>query len=161
MAVDVFTATGTKVFIAPAQAVIPADATAYAGLTWTEITLIEDAGEYGDQSSVVTAAVIGDGRMRKAKGARDAGEASLVVFPKGTDPGQLALVAAEGTYNLYPIKYQLPNRLNAAGTDEINYFMALVTSKRRRVGANDNIVRDTFALAVNSAITVTAPTSGP
>jgi hypothetical protein len=158
MAVDVFTATGAKVFIAPAQPTIPVDAAAYAALTWTEITLLESIGEYGDQSSVVTAAVLGDGRMRKAKGARDAGEASIVAFPKATDPGQLAIIAAESTYNLYPIKVVLPNRLVAGGTDEINYFMGLVTSKRRNIGANDNIVRDTYGIAVNSAITYVLPT---
>lgn len=155
---DVFTATGAKVHIAPSQATTPANAAAYAALTWTEITLLESIGEYGDQSSIVTAAVLGDGRMRKAKGARDAGEATLVVFPLGSDAGQAALIVAEGLYAFYPFKVTLPNRLTGGGTDEINYFMALVTSKRRNVGENDHIVRDTFALAVNSAVTVTAAT---
>jgi hypothetical protein len=156
---DVFTATGTKLHIAPSQASTPANAAAYAALTWTEVTLIEDVGEYGDASSVITAAVIGDGRMRKAKGARDAGEMPVVVFPKTSDAGQLALIAAEASYNFYPFKVTLPNRLNSGGTDEINYFMGLVTSKRRRVGGNDNIVRDTFNIAVNSAVTVVDATS--
>jgi hypothetical protein len=155
---DVFTATGTKVFIAPSVTATPANAAAYALLTWTEVTLLESVGEYGDSSSIITAAVIGDGRMRKAKGARDAGEMSLVLFPKGGDAGQLALIAAEATYNTYPIKVVLPNRLTGVGTDEINYFVGLVTSKRRNVGGNDNIVRDTFNVAVNSAVTVTDAT---
>jgi hypothetical protein len=158
---DVFTATGTKIHIAPTEETTPANAAAYAALTWTEITLVENIGEYGDQSSIITAAVIGDGRMRKAKGARDAGEMAVIVFPKTADTGQAALIAAEATYNTYPFKVTLPNRLDAGGTDEINYMMVLVTSKRRNVGANDNIVRDTFNLAVNSAITVTAATAAP
>jgi hypothetical protein len=157
---DVFTATGTKLFIAPSQATTPANAAAYAALSWTEVTLLENIGEYGDQSSIITAAVIGDGRMRKAKGARDAGEFPIVAFPKYTDAGQAAHIAAEATYNTYPIKVELPNKLNATGTNELNYFEALITSKRRNVGGNDNIVRDTFNAAVNTAITVTAPTSG-
>jgi hypothetical protein len=155
---DVFTATGTKIHIAPSVSATPANAAAYAALTWTEITLVENIGEYGDQSSIITAAVIGDGRMRKAKGARDAGEMAVIVFPKGSDAGQTALIAAEATFDTYPFKVTLPNRLSGAGTDEINYMVVLVTSKRRNVGANDNIVRDTFNLAVNSAITVTAAT---
>ena len=159
MAADVFTATGAKVFIAPSQATTPANAAAYALLTWTEITFLESIGEYGDSSSIVTAAVLGDGRMRKAKGARDAGEMPIVSFPKGDDPGQLALIAAEGTYNFYPFKVELPNKLTSpAGANELNYFMGLVTSKRRNVGANDNIVRDTYNIAVNSAITYVLPT---
>lgn len=155
---DVFTATGAKVFIAPAQASTPANAAGYAALTWTEIGLLETIGEYGDASSIITAAVLGDGRMRKAKGARDAGELTLTIFPKGSDTGQAALIAAEATYNTYPFKVVLPNRLSGGGTDEINYMMGLVTSKRRNVGGNDNIVRDSFAVAVNSAITEVAAT---
>lgn len=150
---EVFTATGTKVFIAPSQTTTPANAAAYGALIWTEIGLLESIGEYGDQSSIITAAVIGDGRMRKAKGARDAGDMSLTLFPKVGDAGQAALVAAEGGYNTFPIKVVLPNRLTSAGTDEINYMVALVTSKRRNVGGNDNIVRDTVTMAVESAIT--------
>jgi hypothetical protein len=155
---DVFTATGAKLHIAPAEATTPANAAAYAALTWTEVTLIESLGEYGDSSSIITAAVLGDGRMRKAKGARDAGEMAVVLFPKASDAGQDALIAAEGTYNTYPFKVTLPNRLSGGGTDEINYFLGLVTSKRRNVGNNDNIVRDTFNIAVNTAITITDPT---
>jgi hypothetical protein len=159
MAADVFTATGAKLFIAPAQATTPANAAAYALLTWTEVTFLESLGEYGDSSSIVTAAVLGDGRMRKAKGARDAGEFPVVAFPKGDDPGQLAMIAAEGTYSFYPFKVELPNKLTApGGTNELNYFMGLVTSKRRNVGANDNIVRDTYTVAVNSAVTYVLPT---
>lgn len=155
---DVFTATGAKLYIAPSVSAVPANAAAYAALTWTEITLLESIGEYGDQSSIITAAVLGDGRMRKAKGARDAGEMAIVAFPKSTDAGQLAIEAAEGTYETYPFKVVLPNRLTGGGTDEINYFIALVTSKRTNVGANDNIVRRNYNVAVNSAITVTLPT---
>jgi hypothetical protein len=155
---DIVTATDTKVFIAPSQDVPPANAAAYDALTWTEIMLVENAGEYGDQSSIITAAVLGDGRIRKAKGARDAGDMTLVVFPKTADPGQLALRAAEGTHLYYPIKVELPNKLTAAGTNEINYLMALVSSQRRNVGANDNVIRDTFVLGVSSAVTVVAAT---
>jgi hypothetical protein len=157
---DVFTATGAKVFIAPAQDTEPANAAAYAGLVWTEVGLLESIGDYGDQSSIVSAAVIGDGRQRKAKGARDAGETPLVVFPKGSDAGQQALIAAEATYLTFPIKVELPNKLNATGTNQLDYFMALVTSKRMGIGGNDNIVRQTFTLAVNTKITTTAPTAG-
>jgi hypothetical protein len=156
---EIFTATGSKVYIAPSQTTTPANAAAYAALTWTEVKFLESIGEYGDSSSIITAAVIGDGRMRKAKGARDAGEMQLVMFMQApTDPGQQAMIAAEGTYNIYPIKVELPNKLTAGGTNELNYMMALVTSKRKNVGGNDNVVRDTFNLAVNSAITITDAT---
>lgn len=155
---EIFTATGTKLFIAPSVAAEPANAAAYAALSYTEITMIETIGEYGDESSIINFAVLGDGRMRKAKGARDAGTLPLTTAHIANDAGQLALVAAEATYNNYPFKVLLPNRLTSGGTDEVNYFIGLVTSKRKNIGGNDNVVRVTFNVAVNSKITEVAPT---
>lgn len=156
---DIFTATGSKVFIAPAQETTPANASAYAALTWTEITLVQSIGEYGDASSTVTAAVLGDSRIRKAKGARDAGDTPLVVYPKATDTGQQALIAAEATNFRYPIKVELPNKLAAAGQNQLDYFMALVMSKRKTVGTNDNVVTESYGLAADSAVTTVPPTA--
>src|SRR4051812_7636821 len=111
---DVFTATGAKLYIAASVTAAPTAASSYAALTsWTEVTLLESIGEYGDQSSIITAAVLGDGRMRKAKGARDAGEMAVVAFPKYSDTGQAAVETAEGTYSTYPFKVVLPNRLSS------------------------------------------------
>ena len=154
------TPSGTKVFIGPSQVTTPANAAAYAGLTWTEIGMLRSVPAYGDQASIVSGAVVGDGRMRKAKGARDAGDTEIVVYPDPEDDGQAALVAAEGTNNYYPIKVVNPDRLNATGTDGIDYFMALITSKRGSGGENDSLVTRTFGCAVTSAITEVAPTAG-
>lgn len=154
----IFTSTGAKFYIAPSQSTTPADATAYAALTWTEIKNVTDGGEYGDQASIVTAAVLGDGRMQKAKGSRDAGTMNLVVLPKAADAGQDALVTAEGTANTYPFKVVLPNRLTSGGTDGIDYFTGLVTSKRLSVGGNDNVIKQTFTIAIDSAVVTVDPT---
>lgn len=156
---NIRTPSGLKLYIGPSQAAEPANAAAYAGLTWTEIGMLRSAPAYGDQASIVSGAVLGDGRMRKAKGARDAGDTEIVVYPDPEDDGQAALVAAEATNNYYPIKVVHPNRLNAGGTDGIDYFMALITSKRGSGGENDAIVTDTFGCAVTSKITPVAPTA--
>src|SRR5215213_1023398 len=140
---SIYTASVSKVFIAPSQASIPADATAYAGLTWTEIKGLQTIGEYGDESAAVTGAIIGDSRTRKAKGARDAGTLALTAAHWPDDPGQVALVAAEAGNNNYPFKIVIPNRLTANGTDEINYTTGLVMSKRLNLGSNDTIVSRT------------------
>jgi hypothetical protein len=157
---NIYTAAGAKVFIAPSQAATPADATAYAGLTWTEIKGLQTIGEYGDESAAVTGAIIGDARTRKAKGARDAGTLALTAANWPDDPGQAALVAAEATNNNYPFKIVVPNRVNASGTDGIDYMVGLVMSKRLNLGSNDTIVTRTFSVAVNSAITEVPPTAG-
>lgn len=155
-----YTASGSKVYIAPSVAAEPADATAYAALTWTEIGFLSNIGEYGDESSLQTGAVVGDARVRKAKGARDAGTLTLTVFPDPDDDGQAALIAAEATNSNYPIKIVEPNRLNATGTDGIDYMTVLVSSKRKALGGNDTIVTRTFNAAITSKITEVAPTAG-
>jgi hypothetical protein len=151
---------GTKVYIAPSQASTPANAAAYAALTWTEIGMVRSTPSYGDKANIITNAVVGDGRNRKTKGVRDAGDTEIVVYPDPTDAGQSALIAAEATNNIYPFKILKPDRLNATGTDGVDYFMALVASKNEAGGENDTTVTKTFALGVTSAITSVAPTAG-
>jgi len=157
---DIFTATGAKLFIGPSVTSAIDTAAEYGPLAWTEVGMIETLGEFGDESSEVTFAVLGDGRIRKAKGARNAGTLAITVAHAAEDTGQEAMIAAEATYNNYAFKVQLPNRLNATGTDELQYFRGLVMSKRQNVGGNDNVVRRTFNLGVNSEIVVVAPTAG-
>jgi hypothetical protein len=156
---EIFTATGAKVYIGPSVAATPANAAAYAALSYTEIDMVESLGEYGDESAIINFAVLGDGRQRKAKGARDAGALTITVAHIADSAGQAAAEAAEATYNNYAFKVVLPNRLNSGGTDEIQYFKGLVTSKRENVGGNDNVVRRTFNVALNSAITTVAATA--
>lgn len=158
---DIFTATGAKLYIGPSVTSATDTASEYAALTpWTEVGMIETLGEFGDESSEVTFAVLGDGRIRKAKGARNAGTLAITVGHVADDTGQAAMIAAEATYSNYAFKVVLPNRLNATGTDEIQYFRGLVMSKRQNVGGNDNVVRRTFNLGVNSEIVVVAATAG-
>jgi tail tube protein len=156
---DIFTATGAKMFVAPSTTVALSDTLAeLEALTWTEVGLIESIGEYGDESSAVTFASLGDGRIRKAKGARDAGTLAVTCAHDFTDTGQLALVAGEGTNLNYPFKVELPNKLTGAGTNELNFFRGLIMSRRKNVGANDNVVRVVFNIGVNSQIYEKAPT---
>jgi hypothetical protein len=153
---DLFTATGATFEIGPVAADTVDTSTEFAALSpYVVVGLIESYGEIGDQSSIVTGAVVGDGRMRKAKGARDAGDFTVTCFHSGTDAGQLALIAAEATYTNFAFRITFPN---VGSTAEKQYFRGLVTSKRVNIGANDNLVRDTFTIAVNSPIVVVAPT---
>lgn len=153
MSGDILTASGTKYYIGPAKTESEADSTVeFAALTWVEVGLVEDLGEIGDESPPVTGAVLGDGRTRKAKGARDAGTLSVICFHAPLDAGQIAMEAAEATKNNFTFKIVLPDRPEPTGTDTIQYFRGLVMSKRKRIGTNDNIIRRVFNVAVNSQI---------
>lgn len=151
---------GVKVFIAPAVTTTPADAAAYAALTWTEIGLVESLSEYGDASTPVNFTSLGDGRVRKGKGSRDAGDMTITCGHDATDAGQQALVAAEGTNFRYPFKVEFPNKLNDEGTDEVHYFVGKVMSKRIGGASPNDVVRRSFVIAIDSALTEVAPTAG-
>jgi hypothetical protein len=157
-----YTANGAKIFIGPSVTEQAADTTAeFAALTYVEVGYVESIGAYGDTASEVTAAVLGDGRTRKAKGARNSGTLPITCLDQPDDLGQLALVAAEAQNSAnYALKIVLPNRLNATGADQIDYMRVLVMSKSLDVGANDHIVRRTFNAGINSQIYTVAPTAG-
>lgn len=151
---DIQTTSGARFFISNSSITSAVDTIAEFEATsqWIEVGLIEDLGELGDESSAVTGAAIGDGRIRKAKGARDAGTLAVVCFHDPLDVGQLALIAAEGTNNNYGFKIILPDSPSQAYSDTIQYFRGLVMSKRLRLGTNDNIMRRMVNIGVNSEV---------
>jgi len=149
----VITASGTHVYIGAAVTDACDTTGEFAAATpYVEIGLLETVGEYGDSSAVVNFAVIGDGRVRKAKGARDAGELTLTSAHDPLDTGQLAMIAAEATKNSYAFKVVIPDRSVPANVDSIHYFRGKVNSKRLNVGTNDNVVRRMFTVLVDSQI---------
>ncbi|OHV17543.1 hypothetical protein BK022_04980 [Methylorubrum extorquens] len=158
MAGDITTATGARIFIGPVAPPTTDTEAEFEALTWTEIGLVESLGEFGDESNAVNFASLGDGRQRKAKGVRDAGNLALTVARDPTDPGQDALIAAEATNNKYAFKVTYPDRLTPTGDDSADYFRALVMSKRSNVGSADNVIRRSFTLGIDSAIISVDPT---
>lgn len=149
-----FAASGTT-FSTATYTTLPVGATgvgSFGVLTWVPVGLVESVGEFGDEASAISFAALGDGRVRKSKGARDAGTLALVCAYDSTDTGQAALETAEGTNTNVAFRVVLPNKITGPGTGETLYFIGLVMSKRNNVGNNDNIVRRTFNIGVNNAI---------
>lgn len=158
---EVVTASGAKIYIGPAVTDATDTTGEFAALTpYVEIGLVETLGEFGDEANIVTFTALGDGRVRKTKGARDAGTMALTVAHQPTDAGQAALEAAEATNNKYAFKVVYPDRPNPSGTDSIDYFRALVASKRKNVGGNDNVIRRTYSIALDSPVYTVAATAG-
>jgi len=151
-------ASGTKVYISTSVTAEPADAVAYAALSWTEVGDVESLGDYGDEAAILSATTLQDERTFKAKGPRDAGTLAITVLDRPDDTGQIALIAAEATKFNYPFKVVLPNRLTTGGTDQIEYLIGLVASKRLNVADASNIIRRTFNVAINSKVTTVAAT---
>src|SRR5215210_8942445 len=95
---DITTASGTKIYVSSAAAAASVDTQAeFEALTWVEVGLVEDVGEFGDESNPVTFAALGDARVRRSKGARDAGILSITCGWDTADVGQIKLIAAEAS----------------------------------------------------------------
>lgn len=156
MAGDITTATGAKIYIGPQTPASTDTVAEFSALSpYVEIGLVESLGEFGDQSSTVNFAALNDGRQRKAKGIRDAGDIALTCAHDTTDAGQNALVAAEATPLKYAFKVVLPDQLTTGGTGTTLYFRGLVMSKRLNVGSSDNVIRQSFMIGIDSAIAET------
>jgi len=153
MAGDIETTSGTKFYISTVAAASTVDTLAeYEALSWQEVSEVEDLGNVGDVSSEVTGAAIGDSRVRKAKGARNAGTMNVICFDTvPLDAGQTAVIAAEASNSNYAFKIELPEP--DVGTAATIYFRGLVMSNELRLGTNDNIRRRAFNIGVNSALT--------
>lgn len=146
---DIITSSGTRIYIGPSVTTAQSDSLAeFQALSpWVEVGLVESIGEFGDKASIVTFAAINDTRMRKQKGTRDAGDLALTVAHDPADTGQIAVEAAEAVSAAYAFKVVLPD---SGGT--IKYFRAFVASQPLNVGGNDNVVRKTYQLAIDSEI---------
>jgi len=157
MALNTYTAAGTDVAIGTTLDIdlTLADSaiiTAFAADTYTEVSLVEDVGEFGDEATAVTFTALKDGRVRKSKGSRDAGTVALVCARSPSDPGQDILRTAEKSPLDYNLRITLNDQLTEAGDPSVYYMRVKVMSQRTAVGSVDNVIRTTFNLGINSAI---------
>lgn len=142
---------GTKVFIGPVAT--SDDTSTYAALTgWVEIAEVESVGEFGDSASAITFTSLSAARVRKRKGARDAGDVAIVCANIPGDPGQEAAIEAEGTKFRYAFRIEAADAPNETGTDSAFYFGALVMSKRLNVGASNAVNKRSFNLGIDTDI---------
>lgn len=153
---SISTAAESKFYIGGAGE--PASQVEYETHSYIEVGEVENLGEIGDESQVVTFASLADGRMRKLKGVRDAGTLNVVCGYDATDAGQDAMVAAEAQPLNYAFKIELNDPVTLGGTPTIIYFYGQVLSKRRNIGDVNNVVRYNFNVGVNSALTEVDPT---
>jgi hypothetical protein len=160
---DVFGAAGSKLYISTAAVDSTVDTFAEfaaSTITYVLVSLVENMGEFGDQSNPINFAALEDSRVRKTKGARDAGIMNVVVGHDPQDTGQLQMETAEGTNQNFAFKVDLPDAANASFTDTLIYFRGLVMGKRFNVGTVDQVIRKTYQVAVNSRL-YTAADPGP
>ena len=119
---------------------------------WVQIGEVENMGEFGDTASNITFSSIEDARVRKMKGSRDAGQMSLACGFDARDAGQIALRAAQASKFYYAFKVVTSDQRLDTDTPTIFYFNALVESEKTNYGATNNIIKQTFMLAINTEV---------
>jgi hypothetical protein len=150
MAGDPCASAGTKVFICATPSPAADTKAEFEALTWVEIDLVESVSEVGDTSAQITWTGLSSNRVRKLKGANDAGDVSVLAAMKATDPGQIAAIAAQKTKFSYPIKILYEDSEDANDTDSVDYFHAKVMSARKTIGGNSDVLKRTFVLAIDT-----------
>lgn len=149
---------GSKVYIAPAAATAPANAAAYAGLTWTEIKKVGNMSAIGTSVNALSYPTWGDTVVQKAKGLSDAGSPTLELMRDSADAGQDALRTAALTNLNYPIKVERNDKLTGPGTNTIIYNWGLVAGPTRPQGGNEDFDVEIFTLMFQALETVVDPT---
>lgn len=119
---------------------------------WIEVEEIEDMGEHGDTAEEITFTSIGDARTRKQKGARNAGTKTIVVGSDPLDDGQVALAAAQATDFNYAFKVVRSDARAINYSNTVEYFIGLVTGEAVNQGAQNNVVKQTFPISLNTKI---------
>lgn len=142
---------GSAVYIGTTLVPATDDATGYDADTYKEIGEIQSIGDFGDKAEETKFTAIADARVRKMKGARDAGDIQLEVGRDPFDVGQIALRAASLTNDAYNFKIVLND---AVGTDTptVFYFRALVNGAANQLKGVNDVTLQTFELAITSDI---------
>lgn len=154
------TTSGTKLYIATGASAnsSPADATAYAALTWTEVAGVTNFGSFGDTAELVTLKIVAESRVRKLKGTYNAGTMEIVCARDPLDAGQAAAAAAAATKFTYNFKVVANDKADANDTNSIWYFGAKVMSGAINLGAADDPTEMKITLEIDTAITYVAAT---
>lgn len=105
---DLYPVAGAKMYIGGVLATKATDFAVadFSAQSWTLIDGWETMGAIGDAAQIITTSIINRGRDVKQKGTRNAGSMQNVFAILGSDPGQIALIAAEKTSSNYAFKIE-------------------------------------------------------
>lgn len=154
---DLYAVANSKIFIGgEVTAKDTVTAADFTSQTWVEITGWTAAGAIGDTQEVIEQTVISSGRVRKAKGTRNAGTMENTFLPDGTDPGQIAFKAAIASCKPFAFKIEWgagclgPEDDLPAGQTDMFFGLALPGAK---AGGEANTAQlRSWAIAVDSNI---------
>ncbi|MGA0604858.1 phage tail tube protein [Phenylobacterium sp. VNQ135] len=143
---------GTKFYYCTTAGPTAATVSQYAALTWVELTGVETIGEFGDSSQSVTFNLLSEGRVRKLKGARDAGDVQVVCAHDPLSSSQAAMKGFAATSYNYAFKVLTADGADANDTDSVFYFTGKVMSAPFNPGDANTPARRTFNIAIDTEV---------
>lgn len=150
---------GSKFYmVAAANTTIPANAAAWAALTWVEIKGVGNMSEIGTKGNTLVYPTWGDTVDQKAKGRNNAGDPTVELMRDTADAGQDALRAAAVTNLHYVFKIERNDKLTGGGTNTLIYNRGLVFGPSRPQGGNEDFDVEVFTLAFDMLEFVVDPT---
>lgn len=144
--------TGTKFYYCATANPTADSVSEYAGLTWVELTGVETIGEFGDNAQLVTFQLLAEGRTRKLKGAKDAGDIQVVCAHDPLSTSQAAMKGFAGTPYTYAFKVLAADAADGNDTDSAFYFQGKVMSAPFNPGDANTPARRTYNVAIDTEV---------
>lgn len=151
------TQTGSGVTLSIGTTQAAANQAAFESDTYQAVGEVSEIGEFGDERTIVEFISLSDGRVRKARGSANAGDAVVTYAYDSADDGQDDLKDAFEATSQSADEFNFKVEFNDAGIGSPSspstfYWRARVTSRRVQSITNDGIVTVQATLAINSPI---------
>jgi len=119
---------------------------------WVEVEEVEDFGTFGDASEAINFTAVGNKRVRKLKGPKEAGTQSVIVGRDPLDDGQEEMITAEGTDFNYAFRVEFNDARSTNHSKSNLYYAGMVMSKANNAGNVSNVVRRNFDIGINTGV---------
>lgn len=146
------TGAGTQFFYCANPGVIAEDISGYEALVWVKLTGVETVSEFGDAAQAITFNILDEGRTRKVKGPRDAGDITVTCAHDPLSASQAAMKGFSDTDYSYAFKALLADAADANDTDSVFYFSGKVMSARLAAGETTAERRRVFVIGIDTAV---------
>lgn len=143
---------GTKFYYCTTASPTADTLSEYAALTWVELTGVETIGEFGDTAQAVTFNLLAEGRVRKLKGAKDAGDITVSCVHDPLLTSQAAMKGFADTKFNYAFKALLADGADSNDTDSVFYFTGKVMSAPLNIGGANDPTRRNYNIAIDTTV---------
>lgn len=119
---------------------------------WVLVGETENLGSIGDNAQTVPFISTTNSRVRKVKGAADAGTHQVVCGRDPLDLGQIAMITAAGQNFNHPFKLVLADVPPGTTTPSSQFYAGLVMGAPTQYNDNNSVTRRTFNVEINTGV---------